>query len=59
VLEGCPVDCAKQIFERAGVTNYIHVRVTDLGIEKVKGVRATDEQVAAVVAKARAALASA
>ena len=57
VLEGCPVDCAKKIFDRAGLTNYVQVKVTDLGIEKVKGVRATDDQVARLVAKAREVLA--
>jgi len=59
VIDGCPVDCAKKIFDKAGVTNYQYIRVTDLGIEKVKGVRATDEQVAAVVAKVREVLAKA
>jgi uncharacterized metal-binding protein len=32
--------------------------VTDLGIEKVKGIRCTDEQVAKVVAKAKEVLAA-
>ena len=59
VIDGCPVDCAKKIFDNAGVTNYQYIRVTDLGIEKVKGVRATDEQVAAAVAKVREVLAKA
>ena len=59
VLEGCPVDCAKKIFDKAGITNYVQVKVTDLGIEKQKGIRATDEQVAKVVAKAREVLAKA
>jgi uncharacterized metal-binding protein len=57
VLEGCPVDCAKKIFDKAGIANYVHVRVTDLGIEKVKGVRATDEQIAKVAAATRQAIA--
>lgn len=59
VLDGCGVDCAKKIFDRAGVTNYTQIKVTDLGIEKIKGVRATDEQVAKLVAKVRSALAGA
>jgi uncharacterized metal-binding protein len=59
VLDGCPMDCAKKTFDKAGVSNYTVVRVTDLGIEKVKGVRATSEQVARVVAKAKEALAKA
>jgi uncharacterized metal-binding protein len=59
VIDGCPMDCAKKIFDNAGVTNYQYIRVTDLGIEKVKGVCATDEQVAAAVAKVREVLAKA
>ena len=53
VLDGCPMECAKKIFDKAGVTHYVQVKVTDLGIEKVKGVRATREQVAKVVAEAK------
>ncbi len=53
VIDGCPMDCAKKVFEKAGVTNFRYIRVTDLGIEKAKGVRCTDEQVGKVVAKAR------
>ncbi len=53
VIDGCPMDCAKKIFDRAGVTNYKQFRVTDLGIEKVKGVRCTQEQVNNVIAKAK------
>jgi len=45
VIDGCDMDCARKIFDRAGVENYRQMRVTDLGIEKKKGVRATDEQV--------------
>ena len=52
VIDGCPMDCAKKIFDKAGVTNYTQLKVTDLGIAKTKGVRCTDEQVKTVVAKA-------
>ena len=58
VIDGCPVDCAKKIFEKAGITSYKYVKVTDLGIEKAKGVRCTDEQVQKVVAKAKEVLAA-
>ncbi len=51
VIDGCNIDCARKIFERQGVTNYKHLRVTDIGIEKVKGTSATDEQVRNVTAK--------
>ena len=53
VLEGCPMDCAKKIFDKLGLTNCVQIRCTDLGMEKVKGVRATDAQVATLVAKAK------
>jgi uncharacterized metal-binding protein len=49
VIDGCPVDCAKKVFEKAGLKNCLCIRVTDLGIEKIKGVRCTEEQVAQVV----------
>ena len=58
VIDGCPMDCAKKVFEKAGIANYRYVKVTDLGIEKVKGVRCTDEQVQKVVAKAKEVLAA-
>ncbi len=57
VIEGCPLDCAKSIFDRVGVENYVQVKVSDLGLEKVKGVRATEGQVATVVAKVKEVLA--
>jgi uncharacterized metal-binding protein len=56
VIDGCPMDCAKKIFDQAGLENTVQLKVTDLGFEKVKGIRATDEQVAAVVAKVKEAL---
>ena len=58
VIDGCPMDCAKKVFEKAGVTNFAYIKVTDLGIEKVKGVRCTQEQVDKVVAKAKEVLAA-
>src|SRR3990172_9375125 len=45
VIDGCPMECAKKIFDMAGVVNYMHIKVTDLGIDKVKGVRCTQEQI--------------
>ena len=50
VIDGCPMDCAKKIFDRAGVTSYTQIKVTDLGIEKVKGVRCTQEQIDRTIA---------
>jgi uncharacterized metal-binding protein len=53
IVDGCPMDCGKKVFDSRGLTNYRQFRVTDLGIEKTKGIRATPDQVARVVAKAR------
>jgi uncharacterized metal-binding protein len=57
VLDGCSMNCAKKVFDRHGLKNYVQIRVTDLGIEKKKGVPVSDDQVAKVVAKASEALA--
>lgn len=57
VIDGCPMECAKKTFDRHGISNYRHIKVTDLGIEKVKGVRGTAEQVSVVMAKAKEILA--
>ena len=59
VLDGCPMDCARKIFDNAGITNYEQFKVTDLGIEKVKGIRCTQEQVDQVIGKAREMIAEA
>jgi len=52
VIDGCPMECAKKVFEKAGITNYTCLKVTDLGIEKAKGVPVTEQQINAVVTKA-------
>ncbi len=57
LIDGCPMDCAKKVFDRHGITNYRQIKVTDLGIEKAKGVRCTQKQVDTVVAKAKEVLA--
>jgi uncharacterized metal-binding protein len=56
LIDGCPLDCAKKTFDRHGLDNYCQVKVTDLGIEKAKGVPCSDEQIAMVVAHCRALL---
>ena len=57
VIDSCPMDCARKIFDKCGVKNDTQVKVTDLGIEKVKGVRCTQEQVEKVIDKANEVLA--
>jgi len=53
IIDGCPMDCGKKVFDNLGLANYVQFRVTDLGIEKVKGIAATDAQIAAAVERAR------
>lgn len=52
VVDGCDSDCAKKTMELGGFTEFIHVRVSDLGMEKGKA-PVTDERIAVVVAKLR------
>lgn len=34
MLDGCPIDCGKQILDKAGFEDYKYLRVTDLGFKK-------------------------
>jgi len=58
VIDGCPIDCGRKIFERHGLKNVQYVRVTDLGIEKKKGVPVSESEIAAVVARCKETLCS-
>ena len=50
VIDGCPMDCARKIFDKLGLSNVHFVRVTDMGLEKKpKGTRSTDEEVKTIV----------
>jgi uncharacterized metal-binding protein len=53
VIDGCSIDCARKIFERHGLKNVQYIRVTDLGIEKKKGVPVTDAEMEKVLTKCR------
>ena len=53
-IDGCTLDCAKKCLEQAGITDFVHVRVTDLGMEKGQ-TPVTDEN-ATTVAEAAAPL---
>lgn len=33
-IDGCSLDCARRCLDQAGVTDFVHVRITDLGMEK-------------------------
>jgi len=36
VIDGCPVDCGRKILENAGLKEFNHLRLTDLGYLKGK-----------------------
>jgi uncharacterized metal-binding protein len=52
VVDGCDSDCAKKTMELGGFTGFIHLRVSDLGLEKGK-TPVTDERIEMVAAKLR------
>lgn len=54
-LDGCPLDCARLTLESAEIPDFVHLRVTDFGMEKGK-TSITPEVVTEVVQKARSAL---
>jgi uncharacterized metal-binding protein len=45
----CGVGCVKAIFQQLGLTNYMYLRLTDLGIDKSGTARATPEQTQALL----------
>jgi uncharacterized metal-binding protein len=54
VIDGCPIDCAKKTLEKAGISEFVHLRVTDRGMKKGQS-PVTDETVKSI-AEAGAAL---
>jgi uncharacterized metal-binding protein len=50
-IDGCNVDCVEKTLERLGFKEYLHMRVTDLGLEKGSS-PVTDESVDKVAGKA-------
>ncbi len=53
-IDGCNLDCAKKLLEKAGFVRFEHLRVSDLGMEKGKTV--VDDMNVEIVAKTAAAL---
>lgn len=33
-IDGCPLNCARKTLEEAGFTNFAHVQLADLGVQK-------------------------
>lgn len=48
-IDGCELDCVKNCLEHAGLADFAHVRLADLGMQKGK-TAVTDEVVEKVVA---------
>ena len=53
VIDGCPLECARNTLVQAGVTKFEHVRLADLGMEKGK-TPPTEAAVKRVVSRAKA-----
>ena len=54
-LDGCSLDCARLTLEKAGLRDFAHVRLTDLGLEKGK-TEVGPDSVSRVVVKAKSLL---
>ncbi len=52
VVDGCDSDCAKKTMQIGGLTDFIHIRVSDLGLEKGK-TPVTDDRIEMVAGKLR------
>ena len=58
VLDGCDTDCARLTMQAGGFSGFLHLRVTDLGMEKTKS-PVTEERIQHVAGEARRLLATA
>ena len=50
-IDGCPLNCVKGTLKQAGFNEFIHLQITDLGLEKGKS-PANEENIARVTAGA-------
>ena len=51
-IDGCPINCAKSCLEQAGFTDFKHLQLADLGLEKGKS-PISEEAIEKVSLKAR------
>lgn len=51
-IDGCTLDCARKTLERGNFTQFAHVRLTDLGLEKGKS-EVTDKNIERVTEAVR------
>jgi len=56
-IDGCSLNCVKNCLEQAGFSNFTHLQLADLGLEKGKS-PATEENIVKVVAKCKEMMAS-
>lgn len=56
-IDGCELDCAKELLKQAGFTGFEHLRITDLGMQKGK-TDVNDQNIAKVVDSGKEMLAS-
>ncbi|WP_406657680.1 putative zinc-binding protein [Methanolobus sp. ZRKC2] len=56
VIDGCPVNCAKETMEQAGIRMDKHILLTDLGIQKNKNLDINPSEVKDILSKVRAIL---
>ncbi len=52
VIDGCNLDCAKKTLEEKKIEKFIHLRVTDMGMDKSKS-PVTDERIDRIVQEAK------
>ena len=50
-IDGCPLNCVKGTLKQAGFNEFIHLQITDLGLEKGKS-PANEENIARVTTRA-------
>jgi uncharacterized metal-binding protein len=55
VIDGCVADCAKKTIELAGISDFMHLRITDMGMEKGKS-PAIGERIDQIAEKGKALL---
>lgn len=49
-IDGCPLNCVKSCLEKAGFSDFLHLQLADMGLEKGK-TPPTEENIAIVAAK--------
>ena len=54
-IDGCELDCAKELLKQAGFTGFEHLRITDLGMQKGK-TDVTDQNIAKIAQQGAALL---